>query len=159
MAIPFSSLRFPSRDVQTWRIDFWRNHPRTTRGQYSWAGISRSEPCWQCQWGTLTGIENVRGGGNLEVLPSVTASQEGVLRDENDVSSGLHTKPVNADAGFNLHYTFTSNLSSAVAVNPDFSQIESDATQVGVNTTFALFYPEKRPFFQEGSDLLNTNIQ
>jgi hypothetical protein len=158
MAIPFSSLRFPSKNVQTWRTTFWRNHPRTTRGQYSWAGISRNEPCWQCQWGTMTGIENVRGGGNLEFLPSFTASQTGLLRDQNDLTSGLRTKPVDADAGFNLRYTFASNLSSAIAVNPDFSQIESDATQIDVNTTFALLYPEKRPFFQEGSDLINTNM-
>ena len=159
MAIPFSSLRFPNKDVQTWRTTFWRNHPRGTRGQYSWAGISRNDPCWQCQWGTMTGIEKVHGGGNLELLPYVTASQKSLLRDPADVASGLRGEDPDADGGFNLRYTFTSNLSAAATVNPDFSQVEADAAQVDVNTTFALFYPEKRPFFQEGTDLLNTQIQ
>src|SRR5262245_23904344 len=159
MAIPFSSLRFPNKDVQTWRTTFWRNHPRSSRGQYSWAAISRSEPCWQCQWGTMTGIQDVHGSGNLEMLPYVTASQKSVLRNPTDLTSGLHDGDPDADAGLNLRYTFTSIMSAAAAINPDFSQVESDAAQVDVNTTFALFYPEKRPIFQEGTDLIQTNIQ
>ncbi len=46
----------------------------------------------------------------------------------------------------------TPNLSLNAALNPDFSQVEADAAQLDVNTRFALFYPEKRPFFQEGAD-------
>src|SRR5262249_53327486 len=146
-------------EVQTWGTTFWRNHPRGSRGQYSWAAISRGEPCWQCQWGTITGIEHVHGSGNIEMIPYVTASQQSSLRDPNDLSSGMHNGDPQASTGFNVRYTFTSSLSAAAAVNPDFSQVESDAAQVDVNTTFALFYPEKRPFFQEGTDLIQTNIQ
>lgn len=156
MAIPFSSLRFPNRPVQTWGTTFWRNHPRGTRGQYSWAGISRNDPCWQCQWGTMTGIENVHPASNMELLPAVTASQAGLLRDPADLHSGLHNEDPKADAGLNLRYVFASNLAAEAAINPDFSQIESDVTQIDVNSTFALFYPEKRPFFLEGSDLFNS---
>jgi hypothetical protein len=47
-------------------------------------------------------------------------------------------------------------LTAEATINPDFSQVESDAAQIDVNTTFALNYPERRPFFQEGSDLFNT---
>ena len=50
----------------------------------------------------------------------------------------------------------SSNSSLEVTLNPDFSQVESDAAQIDVNTTVALFYPERRPFFQEGGDLFNT---
>jgi hypothetical protein len=57
-----------------------------------------------------------------------------------------------------MRYDFTSSSSGEVTVNPDFSQVESDAGQIDVNTTFALFYPERRPFFQEGSDLYDTWI-
>jgi len=60
--------------------------------------------------------------------------------------------------GVGVRYGLSSSLSAAGTFNPDFSQVESDAAQVGVNTTFALFYPEKRPFFQEGSDLYETWI-
>ena len=41
-------------------------------------------------------------------------------------------------------------------VNPDFSQIEADAAQISVNSTVSLMYPERRPFFQEGSDIFRT---
>ena len=44
-------------------------------------------------------------------------------------------------------------------MNPDFSQVESDAGQVTVNERFALFYPEKRPFFLEGIELFSTPNQ
>jgi len=57
MAIPFSSLRFPDKAVQNWRITFFRTHPRDSRRQYSWSTVSRDNPCFPCQFGTITGIE------------------------------------------------------------------------------------------------------
>ena len=53
----------------------------------------------------------------------------------------------------------TSDLTADLSINPDFSQIEADVAQIDANTTFALFFPERRPFFMEGSDLFNTEIQ
>ncbi|MFC1476094.1 carbohydrate binding family 9 domain-containing protein, partial [Candidatus Zixiibacteriota bacterium] len=53
-AIPFAALRFPNREQQTWKIDFYRNHPRETQRAYSWAAYDRNEQCWPCQWGTVT---------------------------------------------------------------------------------------------------------
>ena len=68
MAIPFRSLRFPDTDAQTWRVQFWRTHPRESRSQYGWAAVDRDEPCFMCQFGTLTGIREVRPGGKLDLL-------------------------------------------------------------------------------------------
>jgi hypothetical protein len=155
IAIPFNSLRFPAVAEQAWRITFWRNHPRASRGQYSWAAISRDEPCFPCQFGTLTGIAHVKPAAGLEILPDVTASQSASLRDPSDLRSGLHNESLQADAGVYMRYVIASNLTAEAAINPDFSQVESDADQIDVNTTFALFFPERRPFFQEGSDLLS----
>ena len=59
-------------------------------------------------------------------------------------------------SGSGVTYDISSELSAEATINPDFSQVETDAAQIDVNSTFALFYPEKRPFFQEGSDLFNT---
>ncbi|UCG52703.1 MAG: carbohydrate binding family 9 domain-containing protein [Candidatus Latescibacterota bacterium] len=74
MAIPFKSLRFPNRDVQEWRVTFVRVHPRDTQRLYSWASISRDEPCYPCQFGTLSGIEGVQAGGSFELLPAAVGS-------------------------------------------------------------------------------------
>ena len=153
MAIPWTSLRFPDQGSQEWRVDFWRNHPRDVRGQYSWAEYDRDDPCWPCQWGTVTGIEGVRPGSGLEILPSFVASQA-ATRDE--TSGNFENGDIIGEPGIGLAYGLSPTVTAEATVNPDFSQVESDAAQIDVNSTFALFYPEKRPFFQEGSDLWNT---
>ncbi len=158
MAVPFSSLRFPNTPEQTWKVDFWRNHPRDIRRQYSWAAYDRNDPCWPCQWGTVTGIANVQPGKGIELLPSMIAYQSGSL-----AGSGTPQEPYdfqNADPDGELSlgtkYSITSSAVAELTYNPDFSQVEADAAQVDVNTTLALFYSERRPFFQEGSDLFRT---
>lgn len=156
MAIPFSSLRFPAREVQQWGITFWRNRPRGTREQISWAGVSRRDPCVLCQFGTLTGLEGVRPGGSLEILPSVVSSQAGA---RSAVGQPFANGKLTADAGVTARYAFANGVTAEATINPDFSQVESDAGQVDVNSTFALFFPEQRTFFQEGSDLFSTRLR
>lgn len=156
MAIPFSSLRFPAKDIQTWKIDFWRNHPRELRRQSSWAAYDRDESCWPCQWGTITGIQDVESGHGIELLPSIMSYQSGSLQDSDNPNSDFVNKKIDGEASLGAKYSITSGITAEATYNPDFSQIESDATQIDVNSTFALFYPERRPFFQEGSDLFAT---
>ncbi|RKZ12016.1 hypothetical protein DRQ50_12620, partial [bacterium] len=152
MAIPWSSLRFPQRQEQEWRVDFWRNHPREVRGQYSWAKYDRDEQCWPCQWGTVRGIAGVTPGSGFEILPAFVASQEGARAD----STAWENGDVMGSPGLTVSYGISPTTTAEATINPDFSQVESDAAQINVNSTFALFYPEKRPFFQEGSDLWKT---
>ncbi|MGH7545376.1 MAG: DUF5916 domain-containing protein [Gemmatimonadota bacterium] len=156
MAIPFASLRFPDRDVQTWRATFWRTRPRGSREQHTWAAMSRDSPCFLCQFGTLTGMQGVKPGGALELLPSLVLSEAGSLRDADDPDSGFDNGSLDAEPSLSARYAFSSGLTAEAALNPDFSQVESDAGLIDVNTTFALFFPERRPFFQEGSDLFSS---
>jgi len=153
MAVPFKSLRFPNRDEQRWRATFVRVHPRDSRRYYSWAATSRDEPCYPCQFGTIVGLRNVKPGTQLELLPSVFGAQSAELDDFDKPKNGFTDTDNNLDAGLSLRYGVTTSMSAELALNPDFSQVESDAAQIDVNTTFALFFPERRPFFQEGSDL------
>jgi len=156
IAIPFSSMRFPNTPEQTWKMDFWRNHPRDIRRQYSWAALDRNEPCWPCQWGTVTGIRDVSPGKGIEFLPTVIGYQAGALTDMADVDSDFDNADPDGEMSLGVKYALASNAMLEATYNPDFSQIESDHAQIDVNTTFALSYSEKRPFFQEGSDLFNT---
>ncbi|HMB69367.1 MAG TPA: DUF5916 domain-containing protein, partial [bacterium] len=158
IAIPFSSLRFPDRPVQTWRINFWRDQQRDARRKFAWAAIDRDDPCFMCNWGTLTGIRDIRPGRNLEAIASVIGSQAGSLSDRGDPHSGFENDPLTGAGELNLKYGINSTTTAELTVNPDYSQIESDAGRIDVNTTFALFFPERRPFFQEGSNLYNTWI-
>jgi len=158
IAIPFSTLRFPDKPEQSWRATFWRSHPRDVMHKYSWAPLTIGEPCFFCQFGYLNGIKNVKPGSKLDLLPSLIGYQSSELSDPDNIKSDLKNDNPDADLSLNVRYQLGSGMTAEAAVNPDFSQISSDAAQIDVNSTFALFYPERRPFFQEGSDLYDSWI-
>lgn len=160
IGIPFKSIRFPDKNELSFGVHFIRTWPRESRFQMSWAPISRDNPSFLGQEGVIKGIKNVKRGKNLEILPYVIGSLSGYLRDDSDPSSKFVADSViKGDAGVNVKYGFTSNLTGEVAVNPDFSQVESDAAVIDVNTSSAIQYTEKRPFFLEGSNIFRTSIQ
>jgi hypothetical protein len=158
LAIPFASLRFPNQPQQVWKVDFWRNHPRDSRRQYSWAAYDRDEPCWPCQWGTVTGIENVQPGRGIELMPTVVAFQSGSLEGEGtpDDPFDFENDRPSGELSLTAKLMLSSNMTAEATLNPDFSQVEADHAQIDVNSNFALFYQERRPFFQEGSDLFSS---
>ena len=158
MAIPFRSLRFPNRAEQKWGVHFLRIRPRNSREQHSWAPLSRDESCLFCQAGTMTGIKGINTGRNLELLPYVIGSQLSALEDEDNLQSPLSNDPAEFDIGISAKYGLTPNLTVDATINPDFSQVESDAAQISLNTPFALFLDERRPFFLEGSDIFRSEI-
>jgi hypothetical protein len=155
MAIPFAGMRFPNTDIQNWKVDFWRIHPRESYRQYSWSANNRDEQCWPCQWGTVSGIGGIEAGKGLEILPSMVASQSGGLPDD-DPDNTFENGDILGSVAVGAKYSVTSDITLEATANPDFSQIEADAAQIDVNSTIALFFPERRPFFQEGSDLFIT---
>lgn len=156
IAVPFASIRFPNEQEQTWKLDFWRNRPRESRKQYSWAAIDKNEQCWPCQWGTVTGIKDVHPGKGIEILPTVVAYQSGSLNDVADQGARFLNSDPEGELSLGGKYSIASNVTVEATINPDFSQIEADAAQIDVNSTTALFYPERRPFFQEGRDIFRT---
>lgn len=161
MAIPFTSLRFSRDEAQIWKADFFRNHPREVQSEYSWAAYDRDENCWPCQWGTVSGIQGVAPGRGIEITPAVVGYQSGALvntGDDLDSQEFVNDDP-SGDLSMWAKYGLSSNATVEMTLNPDFSQIEADAGQVDVNTTFALSYPERRPFFQEGNDIFRTSIR
>jgi hypothetical protein len=159
IALPFKSLRFPASIIQDWGIEFLRNFPRESRYQYSWVRLNLNDPCLLCQGGTLEGLEGLQSTGGLELLPYAMGLESGEINDSNDPNSGFSNGPIIGRFGIGGKYSPDPSLSIEGVANPDFSQVESDATQISVNSTFALFYPEKRPFFIEGNDIFNTAIQ
>ncbi len=158
MAIPFKSLRYPQLDLQKWKINFYVTQPRSDRTRFSWYPLSRDNSCFMCQLGEAKGLQGISVGRNVQLLPAITSSQGASLRDGDDPSSGIKNEKINLDPSLGIKYGISPNLNLDLALNPDFSQIEADPSQVDVNTTFALFFDERRPFFQEGSDLFDTEI-
>jgi hypothetical protein len=158
IAIPYKSIRFPDNEVQQWDFHIIRTRPRENREQYSWVPINRNDPTLFTHYGILKGIKNIKGGKNLEVLPFVVGSQAGSISDNSNADSKFNNEDVKGQVGLNLKYGITSNLTTDFALNPDFSQVESDAATLDVNNPYAIYYSEKRPFFIEGNSIFNTPI-
>ncbi|MFQ6613109.1 MAG: DUF5916 domain-containing protein [Fidelibacterota bacterium] len=155
MAIPFSSLSFPKGEEQNWRVSFYRSLPRSIRHQIIWGGLDLNNPCWLCQLGYLKGLQGLKHEKAVEFLPALVGSQASDLNEKGQLINGTP----GGEVSLGIKYGFSSNIIGELTLNPDFSQVEADADQIDVNTTFALFYPEKRAFFNEGSELFNTWIQ
>lgn len=154
--VPFSSLRYDKADPQTWNILVWRNYPREFRYAFHSAPIPRGGNCLICNMHPLTGITGLPESNNLVVAPYVTAQQNAI--PEAGIGSSLKNDGVNTDAGLDVKWNPTANVALDLTLNPDFSQIETDVPQITVNRRFAVFFPEKRPFFLEGFDLFDTPL-
>jgi hypothetical protein len=147
--IPFKSLRYPSTSEMKWGLNILRKTQRTGR-EDTWTD-ARRVASFLGQTGTMTGLRDMKRGVVTEIQPFVTGAANGTREaDGRFTRSGVDVEP-----GANLRLGLTS-LSLDATVNPDFSQVESDAAQVTVNERFALFFPEKRPFFLEGIELFAT---
>ena len=156
MAIPFSVFSFNSAAIQDWTITLCRSMPRDSRYLLSWTTLDRNNPSWLGQGGVLKGLEGIKPGKSLSFLPYIMMEQKGERSDVSDPGSAMDQSKVKARVGGGITYSPGPNTTINAVVNPDFSQIESDAGQITVNSTFALYYPEKRPFFMSGMDLLQT---
>ena len=150
MRIPFKSLRYPGGKVQTWGFNVVRATQRSGF-EDTWTDVRRGSNSFLAQSALMTGLTGIKRGVVTEVQPFVTASASGGL-DTNGVFSRGRFKP---EYGANFRLGFTS-LAVDGTINPDFSQIESDAGQVTLNERFALFFPERRPFFLEGIELFQS---
>ncbi|HEY8164191.1 MAG TPA: DUF5916 domain-containing protein [Gemmatimonadaceae bacterium] len=152
MRIPFKSLRYQDADVQTWGLHILRRIQHSGF-QDSWAPAKRANSNFLSQSGTLEGLHDMRRGLVLEATPTVTSRLQGEQR-----SSGWrydNTSELGGDAKWGARQNLTLNAT----YNPDFSQVEADVGQVLLNERFALFYPEKRPFFLDGLELFDSPNQ
>jgi len=154
--IPLSTLRYTNDEPQTWGIMIVRNWPRDFRYVVSSNPLPRNSNCFVCHLMKFTGITDLPSPQHLILAPYVSAQQSARPREE--LGSPLETRDVENDAGLDVKWSPVSAVTLDATLNPDFSQIEADVAQIAANQRFALFYPEKRPFFLEGSDLLQTEV-
>ncbi|HEX3531795.1 MAG TPA: DUF5916 domain-containing protein [Thermoanaerobaculia bacterium] len=156
IAVPLSQIRFPrTAGPQTWGFDIGRSYPRSVRHRISSGRRERDNPCVLCQVDKITGFADLKPGRNVELDPTLTA----IRTDSAAVPGGsLNQSTSKVEPGLSARWGITPNVSLNAALNPDFSQVEADIAQLSVNQRFALFYPEKRPFFLEGSDFFSTPI-
>lgn len=155
MRIPFSSLRYSSGQ-QDWTIMLFRNYPRDRRYKIASAPLPQGANCFVCRFPPLTGLEGLPSASHLIVAPYATATRESAPVGAPGTPLEDTTK---SRAGVDVKWTPSANAAVDATINPDFSQVESDVAAITTNERFAVFYPEKRPFFLEGKDLFATPIQ
>jgi hypothetical protein len=146
MKIPFKSFRFPANtNPQQWGFHLSRWIAANSEvTQYFY--YDRQNSSWMSQAGIMRLEENIKPGLHMELVPFITAQQH------NEEGTEL-------DGGLNFKYGISSDTTLDVTVNPDFSHIEADEGQIDINRRYALYYPEKRPFFQEGKDMFQTPVE
>ncbi len=157
MSIPFSSLRFQNKNgQQTWGFDAVRSYPRKVRHHIGSFKRDRENNCYLCQAHKITGFEEAKPGKNIELAPTLSLN---LSRSRSDYTSGdFQWEHRKLEPGFTGKWGITPNMTFGATVNPDFSHVEADAAILDVNKPFALFFPEKRPFFTEGSDFFKTKL-
>lgn len=150
LRIPFSTLRYASPPAQNWSIQIVRGIAREETFRIANGRVPRDGNCQMCFAQTLSGMTNIPDGREFRVTPNIT------MRTSRDRETGRATvRASEAVVGVDLKYRPTPNWVIDATINPDFSQVELDSPQLAANAQFALFFPEKRPFFLEGADILS----
>ena len=151
MKIPFSSLPFPNGKDQKWKFSFFRKY---NDYQISSSKSDRDNSCITCQFDDEVFFENIKIDKKLDLIPYITSGIEGAYNQNTD---NIEYEKINSNIGVSINTELSKSLSLELAINPDFSQVEADVTQIDVNSAFSLSYPEKRPFFNKGTDILKLN--
>ena len=158
--IPFRALRFAGLPEETWGLqvvryvsrtgeqDVWSYWPSSLRGEVS-------------HYHHITGLKDLRSRRTFELRPYVLGRVRGTSEGTSLLGGGEGVpgeRATDGDVGLDLKLGLTSDLTLDLTANPDFGQVEAD--QVVLNLSrFETFFPEKRPFFLEGTDLFRTPIQ
>lgn len=162
--LPLRALNFnESQGEKRWRMEFVRFYPRVDRLRISNLPFDRNNSCTLCQMGEVTGFAKAKQGNNLAVIPTLLLGK-GRTRDltpdapdPDNPNPGAWEDKTHSEPGLDVKWGITPEVSLQATLNPDFSQVESDAAQLSINNTFALFFNEKRPFFLENADYFSSN--
>ncbi len=147
MVVPFNSIQFGSAPKQRWKFCFFRQtYVQGQQVNVQTYKVDRSNPCNDCLYDHVLILDDIKPSLRRQFIPYVfTATQPG--------------GSAQLKAGGSAFVALSAATSVEAAILPDFSQVEADVAQVTVNSAFALFYPERRPFFIEGSDLLESRLK
>jgi len=156
MRIPFSSLRFAKKSVQTWGMGLVRYIERKNEKSY-WPHITERVEGFVNQLGSAKGIAEISPGRRFQLVPYSVLTNSRFLETDPDIAAfrRIREERFGLDAKAVLHGAVTLD----VAVKPDFSQIQPDDPQVTVNKRFEVRVEEKRPFFIENAGYFQTPIE
>lgn len=155
MAIPFKSLRFPAAKSQEWGIILYRGITRKTEDSF-WPQVSYKVEGRLGQAATLSGLEGISPGRDIELIPYSLLRGFRALDTRDFANPYFQKATVQGQPGMDGKFVFRDHFTLDLTANPDFSQVESEDPQITVNQRYAVYFPEKRPFFLENQDFFRT---
>lgn len=145
MRIPFKSIRYPSGSQQ-WNVNFSRLDLKTNE-KSSWAPVPRQFPTSSLAYAGVLKFDEPLPASKIQfsLIPYLFGSY---ANDYENQTGAKYRK----DFGFDAKIGFSSSMNLDLTYNPDFAQVEVDQQVTNIDR-FELFFPEKRQFFLENSDL------
>jgi hypothetical protein len=154
MKIPFSQLRFEKNSGDVWGLEVFRTIYRKEEMSF-WQHIQKDAPGLVHMFGEMSGIEKVKPRKILDITPYGVAKLERYPAESgNPFATGKGSK---INGGIDAKIGVTNNMTLDLTVNPDFGQVEADPSVVNLSA-YETFFEERRPFFIEGSNILNFGI-
>ncbi len=154
MKIPLTQLRFDSDSSLTWGLQVIRLLYRKQELSL-WQHIPVESPGWVHLFGEVDGISGIKPRRQIELAPyAVTSYNTYESEDGNPYMDGKDWK---FNAGLDGKIGITNNMILDFTVNPDFGQVEADASQVNL-TAYETYFEEKRPFFIEGKNIYSFSV-
>ena len=154
LRIPFTQLRFNKSATHVFGVNVTRRIPALNEEDYL-VLVKRNETGWASRFVDLFGIEGIGSSRRIELLPYV-ASRAQLLGDPDTRNPFVRRRSVEARAGADVKVGLGPSLTLDATINPDFGQVEADPAQVNLSA-YEIVFPERRPFFTEGSQLLRSN--
>jgi hypothetical protein len=142
MKIPFSEIPFPNGKDQTWHINFYQRYFENGNViEVSSQPRDRDNSCVVCQTTDRLVLKDIKIDKRLEFLPYFSSNING---ERSTSEEKLQYGKPNINVGLGVNLDLNKNTSLEVTINPDFSQVEADVSQIDVNSSFSLLYPERR---------------
>ena len=141
--IPYAALRFPSTDIQTWGINFFRE-VRRTRQKYTWNHIDNKIGAFSQQAGILTGIQKITTPTRLFLIPYASSY----------LNSNKEETTFTQKGGLDIKYGINDAFTLDAILVPDFGQTKFDNIVLNLGP-FEQQFNENRPFFTEGTDMFS----
>lgn len=154
MRIPFTQLRFNGGVEQTWGVNVARIIPASNEEDYL-VLVRRTETGWASRFAELTGLGRIAASRRIELVPYVASSAQ-ILGAPDRRNPFVTRTSSAARVGGDVKIGLGSSLTLDATINPDFGQVEADPAEVNLSA-FETVFPERRPFFVEGSQLLRAN--
>jgi hypothetical protein len=155
ISIPFKSLRFPATKMQDWGIILYRGITRKTEDSF-WPHITYKVEGRLGQAATLNGLEGISPGRDIELIPYSVLRGFRALDTRDPTNPYFQNATVQGQPGMDAKFVFRDHFTVDMTANPDFSQVESEDPLITVNQRYAVYFPEKRPFFLENEDFFRT---